>query len=106
MWSNNPYQVQPQILPPQQVIRVRGRESVNTMRLSPNSSVLLMDETAPIVWLCVSDGLGNVSSTPYDITPHVEAPPVDMSALDARITSIETMIREMIAHEPDAAASK
>ena len=57
------------------------------MRLSPNSSVLIMDETAPIVWLCVSDGLGNVTPTPYDITPHVDAPPVDAGALESRIVT-------------------
>lgn len=93
---------QPTVLPPQQVIRARGRESISAMRLSPNSSVLIMDETAPIVWLCVSDGLGNVTPTPYDITPHVDAPPVDVGAFEARIACLEQKMKEMSGNEePD-----
>ena len=90
---NNPYQHP--TLPQQQIIQVNGKASVDTIQLAPNSSVLVMDTSAPIVWMCVSDGVGKVTSTPYDITVHQEKPPVDMSSVEERLTNIEKTIAEM-----------
>jgi hypothetical protein len=75
------------------VIQVNGKASVDTIQLAPNSSILLMDTSAPIVWLCVSDGIGKVTATPYDITLHQEKPPVDVSTIETRVTRIEEMIK-------------
>ena len=80
------------ILPQQQVTQVNGKASVDAIRMSPNSSILLMDNTAPLVYLCVSDGLGNVTSTAYDIKLHEDAPPVDVRSLEDRVASIESII--------------
>lgn len=94
----NPYQgyIQPQnILPQQQIIQVNGKTSVDTIRMAPNSSILVMDTSAPIVWMCVSDGVGNVTSTPYDISIHEEAPAPSMNDIEARISNIEKMIIQM-----------
>lgn len=82
-------------LPQQQVIEVNGKASIDSMRLAPNSSILAMDKTAPIVWLCISDGLGNTTATAYDITPHVEEPPVDMRSIEGRLAEIEEFMREI-----------
>ena len=91
------YYQQPQTptLPQQQIIQVNGKASVDTIQLAPNSSVLLMDTTAPIVWMCVSDGVGKVSSTPYDITPHKDKPPIDVESIEQRISKVEKIISEM-----------
>lgn len=83
------------VLPPQQVVQVNGKTSVDSIRMSPNSSILVMDTTSPIVWMCISDGIGNVTSIAYDITPHKEMPPVDVSSLESRIANIENMIKEI-----------
>ena len=83
---------QPNVLPPQQVLQANGKASVDAIRMAPNSSVLIMDQNEPIVWLCVSDGLGKVSSTPYDITPHKEPPPVDVHGMEERIANIESIL--------------
>ena len=97
----NPYQYYQQaqphapIFPQQQVIQVNGKASVDTIQLAPNSSLLAMDTTAPIVWMCVSDGVGKVTSTPYDITVHQEKPPVDISNIEQRLSNIESVIAEM-----------
>ena len=90
-----PYQ-QPQqnMLPPQQVLQANGKASVNAMRMSPNSSALVMDTTAPIVWLCTSDSLGNVTSSPYDITPHKDAEKAQVSDFEARLTAVENIIKK------------
>lgn len=83
---------QPNVLPPQQVVQANGKASIDALRMAPNSSVLIMDQNDPIVWLCTSDGLGKVTSIPYDITPHKEPPPVDVHGMEARIANIESIL--------------
>ena len=87
-------QTQPQtnILPPQQILQANGKTSIDAIRLSPNSSVLVMDTTAPIIWLCASDSIGTVTKTPYDITAHTEKPPVDMDSVEQRLVKAEKSI--------------
>jgi len=94
----NPYAVaQHSVMPTlqqQQIIQVNGKASVDTIQLAPNSSLLAMDTTAPIVWMCVSDGVGKVTSTPYDIKVHEEKPPVDVESIEQRISKVEKIISE------------
>ena len=121
-YLNNPYQFNPvnyvnqntiappsQALPQQQVIQVNGKASVDTSQLAPNSSVLVMDTSAPIVWLCVSDGVGRVTSTPYDITEHKDEPAVDTKKLEERVAMLENLISGFVTertfnNEPNASA--
>ena len=104
-----PYiQQNPSVLPPQTVVQVNGKASVDALKMSPNSSVLLMDNTAPLVWLCVSDGLGNVTSKAYDITEHQDIPPIDVNSLETRVTNIESVLNKLMEakHEPNVANVK
>jgi hypothetical protein len=79
-------------LPAQQILKVNGEESVRQVRMAPNSSALAMDMTAPIVWLLVSDGVGSVTSTPYDISEHK----IDQrQSLEERILILEERINEL-----------
>ena len=80
-------------LPAQQVIQVSGKSSVDAMKMAPNSSVLVMDNTAPLVWLCISDGVGNVSATPYEIKEY-KAPPAPDS-VEARLGAVEETLKRM-----------
>ena len=86
---------QPQ-LQQEQVTQVNGRASVEQIQLAPNSSKLVMDTTAPIVWLCVSDGVGRVTATPYDITEHKDAPPVDVAGIEQRLATVEAYIAQQM----------
>lgn len=86
------YQQSTPSLPSQQILKVNGEESVRQVRMSPNSSALAMDTTAPIVWLLVSDGVGSVTSTPYDITEHRSAP---QEKLEDRIERLEAIVSEL-----------
>lgn len=52
-----------------EVIRVNGRGGVDAYRMPPNSSELLLDETAPLVWLVQTDGAGYKTATAFDLTP-------------------------------------
>ena len=95
-------------IPQQQVLQANGRASVESMRLAPNSSVFVLDTTAPIVWLCVSDSLGNVSSTPYDIKTHEEPILCEKQGIEERLAALEESIRKLIGenHESNVATVK
>ena len=82
-------------LPPQQIVQVNGKASVDTIKMAPNSSILVMDKSAPIVWLCVSDGVGNVTAMAYDIKEHKDEPPIDTVSIEKRLTAIESTLAEM-----------
>lgn len=100
--TQGPYQYGFQPIAPQaqlqqeQVTQVNGRASVEQIQLAPNSSKLVMDTTAPIVWLCVSDGVGRVTATPYDITEHKDAPPVDVAGIEQRLANVEAYIAQQM----------
>ena len=103
----NPYQVNPayasQIagnlrpINPNQIIKVNGRGGAEAYQMPPNSQVLLLDETQPILWLKQTDGAGYPTLTAYDIKPHEEKPMPDMKTLEERISKIE----EVIKNEPN-----
>ena len=97
MWG----QQRPQ-LPQQQVTRVSGQNGAQAYALPPNSSALLLDDTAPIVWLKTTDGAGYPTLTPSDIVPHQISTPVDASSLEARIKKLE----DMIYAKPDTASAE
>lgn len=88
------YQTQ-NILPPQQALKANGKASIDALQMAPNSEVLIMDTTAPIIWQCMSDSLGKVTATPWDIAPHKETPAVDMNSLEVRVANIEAIINAM-----------
>ena len=83
------------VLPPQQILQARGKASIDTLCMSPNSSVLIADETAPIVWKCVSDGLGNVTSEPFDISPHKDEKQKTQDTLIASIEQINNRLSHL-----------
>lgn len=94
------YNLQPapqaNVLPAQQVLQANGKASISAIRMAPNSSVLVMDTTAPMVWLCTSDSLGNVTPVAYDITPHKDTPTPDVSNFESRLTAVETSVNSII----------
>lgn len=64
------YNSYPQTFPQQQIPTANGRASVDNVKLAPNSSILIADNQLPIIYRCVSDSLGNVTTASFDITPH------------------------------------
>lgn len=78
-----------------EVIRVNGKNGAEAFQMAPNSQVLLLDETAPIVWLKTTDGAGYPTVTPYEITPAQTQEQKDadkFAALESRISSLEELI--------------
>ena len=92
----NPYMTtQQNMLPPQQILQANGKASIDALRMSPNSSALIADSTAPIVWKCVSDSLGNVVAEPYDIVPHKSEEQVAKENLNTLISDINDRLTRL-----------
>lgn len=75
-----------------EIIRVNGENGARAYQMAPNSSVMLLDESAPLVWLAQTDGAGYKTVTPYTITPYQAAPAPDYSSLVGRIERLEALI--------------
>ena len=76
------------------ILKVSGINGVNALNLAPNTSVLALDETAPIVWLVSADGAGYKTPTPYDITPHKDQQATMQSNFEERLTRLEQIVNE------------
>lgn len=85
-----------------EIIQVNGENGAKAFMMAPNSSALLMDTTAPIVWLCQSDGAGYHTQTPFSISPYQPEPPVDVRSLENRLARLEAKVNE----QSDAVAVK
>ena len=87
----NNSQMNPQFNMPQkhEIIHVNGRNGADMFQMAPNSNVLLLDDTAPIVWLAQTDGAGYKTLSAFDIVPHKEVPAPDFQALEDRISRLE-----------------
>ena len=68
--------------------------------MMPNSQALLLDDTAPLVWLAQTDGAGYKTVTPYEIKPYEKKDP--LMSLEQRISRIERMLTD----EPDVTEAK
>lgn len=89
----NPYNSQMSQPPTRsEITKVNGENGARAYQLAPNSSALLLDESAPIVWLVQSDGAGYKTVTPYSITPYQPTPAVDVNSLENRVKRLEEMI--------------
>ena len=83
----------------QEIIKVNGRNGAEAYQLMPNSSALLLDETAPIVWLVQTDGAGYKTLSAFDLTPHEEVNTNNvLKSLDERLTKIEELISRGMKH--------
>ena len=82
-------------LPPQQILEANGKASIDALRMSPNSSVLIADKTQPLIWKCVSDSLGNITTEAWDITRHKDEAEVEKENLNALLLSISNRLENM-----------
>ena len=95
----NPYYgYQPQMQMPsnqiQQITKVTGENGARTYAIGPNSSALLLDETAPLVWLVQTDGAGYKTITPFTITKYEPEPAPDYGSIMDRLTRLEEKVNE------------
>ena len=80
---------------PVHVIKVNGRPGAEAYIMPPNSDALLLDTSAPIVWLAQTDGAGYKTLTPYDISVHKEVSQEDRyKSLEDRIIRLEEALND------------
>ena len=73
-----------------EIVKVNGQAGAQSLRLAPNSTLLALDTTAPLVWLCQADGSGYFTPEPYSITPYQAATPE--SDFEKRLARLEGII--------------
>ena len=73
----------------QSIVQVSGENGARAYQMMPNSSVILLDNSAPLIWVCVTDGAGYKTVTPYKIEQYVPPEPVDMQDVLARLERLE-----------------
>ena len=78
----------------QQIIQVNGEAGARMYQMMPNSSALLLDETAPLVWLVQTDGAGYKSVTPYKIEKYEPEPAPNYNDILDRLTKLEAKYNE------------
>lgn len=105
MYNPNVYTPQLQMQPPvtqatqfnaarQEVIRVNGRNGAEAYQLPPNSSILLLDETAPRVWLKTTDGASYPTVKGYKIIPE-EDEQIQVASSDNQYADLERRIEKL-----------
>ena len=85
---NTLYQYQPKT----EIIHVNGENGARAFQMMPNSQALLLDDTAPLVWLASTDGAGYKTVVPYTITPY-KPKVINLEDVEARLTKVEELIR-------------
>lgn len=89
-----------------EIINVNGAAGARSLRLAPNSSVILRDANNPIVWLCEADGTGYFEPIPYSVTPYQAQQDADVNDLAKRIARLEAMLNEQPNDDEPSAAPR
>lgn len=92
----NQFPPMPQMQPPQMDIpKVNGEDSARAFPIGPNSSVILLDTTNPIIWVVATDASGFKTITPYTITPYTPEKPIDPSDLKTQLSAIDDRLSKL-----------
>ena len=75
-----------------EIIHVNGENGAQAFQMLPNSQALLLDDTAPIIWLAQTDGAGYKTVSPYTITPYQPEPEISLKDIDERLKKIEEVM--------------
>lgn len=89
-FNNLPYAVSQAQLPAptMEIPKVNGEESARAFSIGPNSSVILMDNDKPLIWVVVTDASGFKTVTPFVISPYTPEQPVNAETLKGEMDSI------------------
>ena len=77
-----------------ELVKVNGEAGAKNFKMAPNSAALLLDETAPIVWLVQTDGSGLLTPTPFDIIAHQQPQQIDINNLALRVAQLEERLND------------
>ncbi len=96
--QQRPMQQQPMLQQPQNIVRVNGTNGASAYQMGINSSVLLLDETQPVVWLKTTDGAGYPTVQGYKISP-LEEPKPEPTPIPTPVVNEETNKRISLLEE-------
>lgn len=82
-------------LPPQQIMYAFGASLRLSKLALPFAYILIADTTAPIVWKCVADSLGNITKEPFDIIPHKTQEEIEKEALYGTLREINERLKKL-----------
>lgn len=91
-YMQNQNNIYDHIINRQEIVKVNGEGGAKAYQMPPNSSILLLDETEPVIWCKTTDGAGYPNLTAYTITPRQQEKPADFKTLEERITRLEGLI--------------
>ena len=86
----------PIFAPQTQIQEVDGLNEVMSLNMGPNSSLLALDKTKPILWVIRTDQNRNkIDTLQFDITPHVPEPDPVVKGLEDRVGNMEQKLGEI-----------
>lgn len=103
-YGHFPYQNNFSLSSPVEIPHVNGINGANAYSLPANSSILLLDDNSPIVYLVKTDSACYKTVTPYTIAEYKPAPPVDVGSLLERVEAIEKRLNNESNIKPDKPA--
>lgn len=91
---NNPFPYPTPFSNSIEIPHVNGQNGAMAYQMPSNSSILLLDDNSPIVYLVKTDSACYKSITPYEIREYKPKPPVDMESLLNRLDALERRVNE------------
>lgn len=81
--------------PNMNIIHVSGESGARGCQIPPNSSVIVLDDSAPLIWLIQTDMAGYKTKVlPYSIEPYEIPKPIDPKLILERLDRLEEKINE------------
>lgn len=71
---------------------IHGINAAWQFPMGPNSEIYLPDAEEDIIWWIRTDTNNNKTVQAFDVKPHEEPKPIDMSSLEARLAAVEEWI--------------
>lgn len=85
----------PSYQPTQKITEVNGVNGASAYPLAPNSSVLLLDNNLPMLYVKTTDGAGYPTIKAFDITEHKEDDTqFDFKSFENRLKKVEERLDE------------
>ena len=76
------------------ILHVHGEAGVDALQMLPDQELIVMDDTAPMIWVIKTDSAGYKGvKQAFDITPHVEQPAPDVHGMENRIAALEERLK-------------
>lgn len=83
------------MIPRQEIYHVNGENGARAFQIPPNSSAILLDDSAPLIWVVQTDMNGyKTTVSPYKIEPYELPKPIDPNEILNRLARLEEMLNE------------